>query len=135
MNVESMMTDLESILAEDPRRQSYDLGCARYVGDGSDRINMFSVAAFDIDDNELSLWPGGEALSLIGLKPNVSNAGEFLTALKKLPSEQHVFEACARSSVKRLVDGSVASIGQQTWGTGVHEDEGIVYFYYGDSPE
>lgn len=132
MIVSDVVEDLMALLVEFPAAATWRVGVATYTnGPGSD-IDVMYAASFHTDpDSEFFLVPEGMGKAF-GLRERPFSSQELLEALDANPDwAGHV--AYVRSGVVELPDGSVASRNMPLWGTGIHQEAQLVYFYYGAS--
>lgn len=135
MIVGDVIEDVEGVLKEHPEAVNYDIAIAAYEEDGTGLIKVRNVEAYHWDDDEeFFLIPAGAAhhynLEAIDLK-----ASELLKDLKGVDNKEiHSFVVFARAQIKVLGDGSVASLNSPLWGTGVHHEAKLIYFYHGMEP-
>lgn len=132
MIVSDVIEDLKAALDEFPAAATWRVGVATYTdGPGSD-IDVMYAASFHTDpDYEFFLVPEGMG-EVFALEEHPFSAQELLEGLKAKP-EWADFVAYVRSGIVELPDGSVASQNIPLWGSGVHQDAQLVYFYYGAS--
>lgn len=130
MFVSDVIGDLKALLAKLPAATAYRVGVATYTdGPGSD-IDVMYIGSYEVDvDDEFFLVPEGMG-SAFELKESALLAGQLLEALSNRVQWAQ-FPAYVRSKVTELPDGSVASLNKSIWGTGIHRDAELVYFYYG----
>jgi len=135
MIVKEIIEDIEGVLRENPLASEFDIAFASYVEDESGSIKVDNVEAYHWDeDEEFFLVPSGAAhlykLPVVELK-----AGAFLKELCNIENKEILsYEAFAREQIKTLKDGSVASLNSPLWGTGVHNEARLIYFYHGKQP-
>jgi hypothetical protein len=130
MIVSDVVKDLRAVLDEFPAAATWRVGVATYTdGPGSD-IDVMYAASFHTDpDDEFFLVPEGMG-EAFALEERPFSAQELLEGLNANPDwAGHV--AYVRSGVVELPDGSVASRNMPLWGTGVHQEAQLVYFYCG----
>lgn len=134
MVVRHIIEDIEKVFAENPHSKDFDIAFASYADDGTDSITVDQVEAYHWDDDEFFLVPSGAA-HLYELEASAIKAGQFLNELKNLNDEEiFSFETFARAKIKTLEDGSTASLNSPLWGTGIHHDARLIYFYHGKQP-
>jgi len=135
MIVSHIITDIEKVL-ENPEAQEFDIAFASYAEDDSGSIKVDQVEAYhwNEEDEEFFLVPSGAA-NLYELDPVELKAGEFLKQLKDIKNDKILsYEAFARARIKKLEDGRIASLNSPLWGTGIHHDAKLIYFYHGKRP-
>lgn len=130
MLVSDISEDLRAVLEEFPAASAWRVGVATYVdGPGSDIDVMYTASFHTEPDDEFFLVPEGMGGSF-GLSEHPFSAQELFDHLQATP-EWAGHAAYVRRGVVELPDGSVASRNSPLWGTGVHQDARLVYFYYG----
>jgi len=131
-----MIEDLESVLSDHAGASDFSMALVKYADDEFKDIRVDDIGAFDWDDDdEFFLVPVGSA-QYYNLSDEGFSAADFLSVLKEQSSAAvRGFEVYARSAAKILADGSVASVNSPIWGTGIHQDARLVYFYHGRQPD
>ena len=125
MLVRHMLEDLAEAMARLPASADFPIGVACYVEPADDTIRMSLVGSCHWDEDEFQLVVRGSG-NAYGLDETKLTARMLLDELEQHP-EIHEFPA----SVRACVDGADTPLHEGLWGTGFHEQERIVYFYYG----
>jgi hypothetical protein len=135
MIVSHIIEDVENVLEDNPHATEFDVAFASYQEDGSGSIIVKQVEAYYWEDEEFFLIPIGAA-HLYELVAVELKAGQFLKELKSIEDEVILsFGTFARSQIKTLEDGSIASLNSPLWGIGIHHDAKLIYFYHGKQPD
>ena len=132
MIVSDIVEDLKAALDKFPAASTWRIAVATYTDGPGSEIEVMYAASFHTDpDDEFFLVPEGMG-EAFALEERPFSAQELLDILKANPAWVD-YVAYVRSEVVELPDGSVASRTMPLWGSGVHEDAQLVYFYYGAS--
>ena len=135
MKVNNLFLDIKSILEQDVSKSDYTIAFASYVGGDSSNISVTDVEAVHWDEEDFFLIPAGSAQHY-DIEGEELTVRDFLLKLKDAPlSVINDLAVYAHTKIKLLPDGSIASITSPLWGTGVHDDARLVYFYCGDEPD
>ncbi len=135
MLVSHIIDDLEFELNKNSDVASYKVAFANYCDDGSRNIELTLIEAFDWDEDEEFFLIPKDIAKHYDLEANDYTVQGFLDALKAEKEDIAKFDAYARAKTKIAGDGTVASINSPLWGTGIHNEEELIYFYHGDQPQ
>ena len=130
MIVSDVIEDLRESLAETPGATAWRVGVATYVDAPGGDIDVMYIGSCHTDpDNEFLLVPEGMGAAF-DLAEGPISAGQLLETLEER-ADWAEFPAYVRSEVVELPDGSRVCRNMPLWGTGIHHDAELVYFYYG----
>jgi hypothetical protein len=133
MLVSDLITDIHAVLEQVPDAGNYAIAVARYLDPTRDQVEFMRIGAVQWDDDdEFFLVPEGLG-EILDLSERHLTASELLHDLEAQP-ETHGFVAYVRAKITQLDDDGTVSLNLPLWGTGVHEQAALVYFYYGECP-
>jgi hypothetical protein len=132
--VSHIIEDIRNVLSETPQAARYRVGAAKYVNEPGGDIAVSEIGCVNWDDDEEFFLVPDWICALLQLQRKDPTTDDLVATLTAHP-EIHNFVVYVRETGKKLPDGSTATLNMPIWGTGVHHDAQLVYFYFGDRGE